>query len=43
MISFQCHLYSEKKILVLFQEAQKNDAILLNFSEKLHHVQEAAR
>lgn len=25
------------------QEAQKNDAILLNFSEKLHHVQEAAR
>uniref|UniRef100_A0A2K6FXX7 FH2 domain containing 1 n=1 Tax=Propithecus coquereli TaxID=379532 RepID=A0A2K6FXX7_PROCO len=25
------------------QEAQKKDAILLNFSEKLHHVQEAAR
>ncbi|XP_036097239.1 FH2 domain-containing protein 1 isoform X2 [Molossus molossus] len=25
------------------QEAQKNDAVLLNFSEKLHHVQEAAR
>ncbi|XP_069878319.1 FH2 domain-containing protein 1 [Dipodomys merriami] len=25
------------------QEAQKQDAVLLNFSEKLHHVQEAAR
>ncbi|KAM4834477.1 FH2 domain-containing protein 1 isoform 1-T2 [Thomomys bottae] len=25
------------------QEAQKQDAILLNFSEKLHHVQETAR
>ncbi|XP_075400912.1 FH2 domain-containing protein 1 [Tenrec ecaudatus] len=25
------------------QEAQKKDAALLNFSEKLHHVQEAAR
>ncbi|XP_059867632.1 FH2 domain-containing protein 1 [Delphinus delphis] len=25
------------------QEAQKKDAVLLNFSEKLHHVQEAAR
>nr|XP_004655928.2 FH2 domain-containing protein 1 [Jaculus jaculus]XP_044987509.1 FH2 domain-containing protein 1 [Jaculus jaculus] len=25
------------------QEAQKHDAVLLNFSEKLHHVQEAAR
>ncbi|XP_008058368.1 FH2 domain-containing protein 1 [Carlito syrichta] len=25
------------------QEAQKKDAILLNFSEKLHHVQETAR
>ncbi|KAM5255218.1 FH2 domain-containing protein 1 [Ctenodactylus gundi] len=25
------------------QEAQKKDTILLNFSEKLHHVQEAAR
>uniref|UniRef100_G3UK76 FH2 domain-containing protein 1 n=1 Tax=Loxodonta africana TaxID=9785 RepID=G3UK76_LOXAF len=25
------------------QEAQKKDVILLNFSEKLHHVQEAAR
>lgn len=30
-------------ILFWFQEAQKKDAILLNFSEKLHHVQEAAR
>nr|XP_031540170.1 FH2 domain-containing protein 1 [Vicugna pacos] len=25
------------------QEAQKKDAVLLNFSKKLHHVQEAAR